>query len=153
MSSFIQLKCDEDLQKIIKVAFDTDLNIKGSWGYTQDNATIILSSPTPLIQFEHMFASMRAYIEMNMTREKDDRYGSINLNEVEREQVISGTQTYDKVTYKITAMKEDVYASFIAEYKEGYGKEAFNISEHFKKREDATLTREVSHWYEVTKII
>ena len=153
MSTFAQLQCDDDLKQIIKAAFDTDLDIKGSWGYTQETATTILSSPAPLAQFEHMFASMRAYVEMNMTREKEDRYGSINLNEIAREQVILDAQIYDKVTYKITAMKEDIYATFIAEYKEGYGKEEFDISKHFKQREEATLTREVTHWYEVSQVL
>ena len=147
MSTFAQLQCDDDLKQIIKAAFDTDLDIKGSWGYTQETATTILSSPTPLAQFEHMFASMRAYIEMNMTKEKNERYGSINLNETQREKLeIEGIQ-YDKVTYAITAMKEDIYADFINAYKEGYGKASFDLTEHFKQREEATLHREVEHWF------
>ena len=153
MSTFVQLQCDNDLKHIINAAFDTDLDIKGAWGYTQETATTILSSTIPLAQFEHMFASMRAYVEMNMTREKEDRYGSINLNEIAREQVILDTQIYDKVTYSITAMKEDIYAAFIAEYKEGYGKEEFDISTHFKNREDSTLKREVTHWYELSQAV
>jgi len=152
MSTFTQLQCDDDLKQIIKVAFDTDLDIKGAWGYTQETATTVLSSLVPLSQFEHMFASMRAYVEMNMTKEKEDRYGSINLNEIAREQVVLDTHTYDKVTYKITAMREDVYASFIAEYKEGYGQETFDISKHFKEREKATLSREITHWFEISSL-
>jgi len=153
MSTFSSLQCDDDLKQIIKAAFDTDLDIKGAWGYTQEDATTILSSPASLTQFEHMFASMRAYVEMNMTKEREERYGSINLNEIAREQLTIDTHTYDKVTYKITAMKEDIYASFISAYKEGYGNKNFDISEHFKQREEATLTREVIHWFEVRKVL
>jgi len=153
MSKFQMLQSDNDLKEIIKSAFDTDLYIDGSWGYTQKLATIIHQSEVPLSQFEHMFASMRAYVEMNMTKEKEERYGSINLNEIAREQLMIDNHTYDKVTYKITAMKEDIYASFIASYKEGYGKESFDISEHFKQREAATLSREVIHWYEVSNVL
>ncbi|HFU77231.1 MAG TPA: hypothetical protein ENK98_05800 [Epsilonproteobacteria bacterium] len=153
MPTFTELKSDNDLKQIIKAAFDTDLDIEGSWGYTQESATIILSSPTPITQFEHMFASMRAYVEMNMTLAEDERYGSINTNEIRREHLVIDGHTYDKVTYKITAMKETVYASFIAAYKEGYGKESFNISKHFKQREEATLSREVIHWYEVSSLL
>ncbi len=150
MSNFAPLQCDNDLKQIIKAAFDTDLDIQGSWGYTQEDATIVISSSVPLKQFEHMFASMRAYIEMNMTRKKDERYGSINLNETKREQVQVNTKLYDKVSYEINAMNEKVYASFINAYKEGYGKEAFDIEAHFNERKKATLIREVTHWFEIS---
>ena len=152
MPQFENLKSNNDLKEIINAAFDTDLNISGSWGYTQELSTIIHSVDTPLVQFEHIFASMRAYVEMSMTQEKKVRYGSINLNEISREQMINNSLTYDIVTYRLTAMKEDVYADFINEYKEGYGKDDFNLTEHFKRREDATLTREVKHWFEITQL-
>ena len=152
MSLFIPLKCDDDLKQIIKAAFDANLNIEGSWGYTKETATIILSSDIPLPQFEHMFASMRAYIEMNMTLEKENRYGSINLNEISREKITIDNLIYDKVNYEASAMNEIVYASFINEYKEGYGKDDFDITEHFRKRKEATLKREVIHWFEISSI-
>jgi len=152
MSQFEVLKSDNDLKEIIKAAFDTDLNISGSWGYTQALSTIIHSTSTPLIQFEHIFASIRAYTEMNMTQEKEIRYGSINLNETSREQIVNDSLVYDVVTYRLTAMREDIYADFIKEYKEGYGKDDFNLSEHFKRREAATLTREVKHWFDITQL-
>jgi len=149
MSQFDILKSDNNLQEIINTAFDTDLDISGSWGYTQELSTIIHTSNAPLSQFQHMFASMRAYVEMNMTLEKENRYGSINLNETAREQINQDNLLYDKVTYSVTAMKENIYATFINAYKEGYGKEDFDLSEHFNKRKEATLTREVTHWFEI----
>jgi predicted small secreted protein len=152
MSTFQTLQCDDDLKQIIKAAFDTDLDIKGSWGYTQETATTVLSSPAPLAQFEHMFASMRAYVEMNMTLAEEERYGSINLNEVAREQIPIGNLLYDKITYEVSAMNEKVYASFISAYKEGYGTEGFNMTEHFEKRKEATLKRKVTHWFEISSL-
>jgi len=149
MPQFEQIKSDNDLREVIKTAFDSDFNIDGSWGYSQELATVVNGTDVPLTQFEHMFASMRAYLEMNMTKEKAERYGSINLNEISREQIKIDTLVYDKVSYKITAMKEDLYASFISDYKEGYGNKDFDLTEHFKQREEATLTREVTHWFEV----
>ncbi len=149
MPQFEQIKSDNDLKEVIKTAFDSDFDISGAWGYSQELATVVNSTDVPLTQFEHIFASMRAYLEMNMTKEKEERYGSINLNEIAREQIKIDSLIYDKVSYKITAMKEDLYASFINAYKEGYGKKDFNLTEHFKQREEATLTREVTHWFEV----
>jgi len=149
MSTFEQLKCEDNLQDIIKAAFDADLNISGAWGYTQDLATIIHTSDAPLSQLEHMLASMRTYVEMNMTIEKEERFGSISLNETNRTQVEKASLFYDKVTYEITAMKETTYNDFIKAYKEGYGTEGFDMTKHFEERKKATLTREEVYWFEI----
>jgi hypothetical protein len=155
MPQFEQIPSDEPVHKIIKAAFDTDLPLEGGWGYTQALATVITANPEgiPLSQLEHMIASMRAYLEMNMTREEKDRYGSINLNETERETIHKDQKVYHKVTYEITAMLESRYAAFINEYKEGYGTESFDMEEHFRKRKEATLIRYEPYWFEVSQII
>ena len=149
MVTFKLIKSDDDLREVIKTAFDADLAVSGAWGYTQELATIIEASEAPLHQLEHMLASMRAYIEMNMTLQADERYGSINLNETQREQIKADNKVYDKVTYEITAMKEEHYTAFINEYKEGLGKEDFDISAHFEERKKATITRDEVYWFEV----
>ena len=149
MVTFEQLKSDNDLKEVIKTAFDADLAISGAWGYTQALATVIESTEAPLSQLEHMLASMRTYIEMNMTLPPEDRYGSINLNETQREQIKVENLVYDKVSYEITAMKEETYTAFINAYKEGLGTEDFDITEHFDQRKKATLTRTEAYWFEV----
>jgi len=149
MFKFEQLKSDNDLKEVIKAAFDADLSVSGDWGYTQELATIIESSEVPVKQLEHMIASMRTYIEMNMILPKEERYGSINLNEIHREQIAIEPYVYDKVTYEITAMREETYAVFINEYKEGLGTEGFDITEHFNQRKKATITRNEEYWFEV----
>jgi hypothetical protein len=96
---------------------------------------------------------MRVYGEMNMSLPEDQRYGSINLNERDRETVTIDNKTYEKVTYEISAMKESVYAALIDEYKKGYGKEGFDMEEHFQRRTESTLKREVIHWFDITQIL
>ena len=149
MPTFARLKSGDDIREVIKTAFDADLAISGSWGYSQEEATVIEAATVPLLQLEHMLASMRAYIEMNMTLPAEERYGSINLNETQREQIQKGDLVYDKVTYEITAMKEELYTAFINEYKEGLGKEDFDITEHFNQRKKATISRYEVYWFEV----
>jgi len=149
MVKFEQLKSDNDLKEVIKAAFDADLSVSGAWGYTQALATIIEASDVPVKQLEHMIASMRSYIEMNMTLPEEARYGSINLNETHREQIPVDGLVYDKVTYEITAMKEEAYTAFINEYKVGLGTEGFDITEHFNQRKKATITRNEEYWFEV----
>ncbi len=154
MSLFKQIPSDEPISEVIKAAFDTDLPVEGGWGYTQELATVFTGNPQglPAAQLEHMLASMRTYLEMNMILPKEKRYGSINLNEKSREEIVEGEKLYHKVMYEITAMKEDTYAAFIDEYKEGYGKEDFDMEAHFQRRKEATLTRLEPYWFEVSQI-
>ncbi|GIT99372.1 hypothetical protein [Sulfurovum sp. TSL1] len=149
MLKFEPLKSNSDLKEIIKAAFDADLSVSGAWGYTQALSTVIESSEVPVKQLEHMLASMRTYIEMNMTLPKEERYGSINLNETKRVQQHVDGLVYDKVTYEITAMREETYTAFINAYKEGLGTEDFDIAEHFEQRKKATITRKEEYWFEV----
>ena len=152
---FERIADDNPIAEVLRSAFDADLPVSGGWGYEKDAPTIITPSEEtiPLRQLEHMLASMRAYLEMNMTLEKEERYGSINLNELSRETLQEDGKVYDKVSYEISAMKETVYADFIEEYKEGYGKEGFDLKGHFSRRREATLTRVVTYWFDVSKIV
>lgn len=154
MKQFEPLIHVNNLNAIIKSAFDMDLSISGGWGYTQEEATIIHRIDNiPLAQFEHTFASMRAYGEMNMSLPKEQRYGSINVNENRRETVHADDKIFERVTYEISAMKEDVYAALIDEYKKGYGKVGFDMEDHFQRRAESTLKREVIHWFDITQIV
>ena len=148
MPHFEIISSSDPIGTIIKSAFDMDVHLGGGWGYTQEDATIIHSTNNlPAEQFEHTLATMRAYIEMNMTLSKDKRYGSINPNETHREEIVLNNKNYHKVSYEVTGMKEDLYADFINQYKKGYGTPEFDMSAHFKQRKEATLHRNVIHWF------
>ena len=149
MSNFQTITSSDPIKDIIKSAFDTEVSLSGGWGYTKELATVIHDDKgIPIEQFEHTIAMMRAYIEMNMTLPEDERYGSINPSEQHREQIYEAGLCYDKVTYEISGMKEDVFASFINEYKESSEKPDFDLSDHFNRRNEATLKRTVEHWFE-----
>ena len=154
MTTFKKLQENLNIHDLIKSTFDADLPLAGNWGYTKERATIIEAVPQSmtLFQLEHMVTSIRAHLEMNITQEQENRYGAINANERVREEIRSEESIFNKVTYEITAMKEDLYNAFIKEYKEGYGKEDFDLNDHFKRREEATLTREVIHYFEVSAV-
>lgn len=154
MKQFEPLIHENNLKEIIKSAFDMELSISGGWGYNREEATVIHHLHNiPKNQFQHTFASMRAYGEMNMSLPEEERYGSINVNEQSRETLEDAEKIFEKVTYSIDAMKEKDYAAFIDEYKEGYGKSSFDMEDHFKRRKEATLTRNVVHWFDTTEII
>jgi hypothetical protein len=151
MVEFKKIQHDTPINELINSTFSVDFLISGGWGYTKNSATIVLGTDMPLSQLQHTLASMRTYLEMNLTPPKEERFGSINLVEAHRQSVTKNYLCCEKVTYAVTAIKEDIYTQFINQYKEGYGKEGFNIEEHFNRRKEATLKREVDYWFEVSK--
>lgn len=155
MSTFTQLQADKNLKETVKSLFGVDLDITDAWGYSKEEATTInsLSKQIPIKQVQHTLITMRCHLEMNITivNEKE-RYAGINANEISRECIKENNSVYDKVTYKITAMKEELYKSFIKEYKAGY-ENGLDLSEHFQRREDATLVREVVYYFDVSILL
>ena len=142
---FEKLKNGDDVKNVLKEAFDMELPVGGKWGYTKEEPLIINTKDIQTSQVEFVFASMRATLEMNLTQPKESRYSAINIKEISRE-------TFDdleKVVYEVSGIKEDIYTQFINEYKQGYGKSGFDIDEHFKKREENTLKREVEYWFKL----
>lgn len=152
MINFNRLTEPENIQELISSTFQIDFPIAGAWGYDETTVTIVNELPKnmPLLQLQHTITSIRAHLEMNITQEEGNRYGGINANEKSRELITREETQYDKVNYEITAIKEELYNAFIKEYKEGYEQEGFDLSEHFKKRKEATLVREVIHYFEVS---
>jgi len=146
MKIFKEIVVEENLQELIKVAFNTDLNISGAWGYSKELSTVIeQGNESKSNQLEFTLATMRAYLEMNMTLNEEERYGAINLIELSRENI----DKYEKVIYEISAIKEQEYKKFIEEYKENLEKEDFDMADHFNRRKESTLKREVIHWFKV----
>ena len=146
MKIFKEIKADDNIKEVIKIAFNSDLDISGAWGYSKGLATVIEENyDNSKVQTQFTLATMRAYLEMNMTLNENERYGAINLNEINRE----FEDEYEKVWYEISAIKELEYNAFIREYKENLEKADFDMNEHFSKRKKATLKREVIHWFKV----
>jgi hypothetical protein len=145
---FKQLERVDDIAGVIKDIFELELDVKGGWGY--DNKTALEVGDLKnmsLDQFLHMFGMVRATIEMNLTLQEDERYGGIAVDFVESKKFEIDSKTYDIVTLKITAMPEKLYANFIQEYKEGYGKNDFDMQGHFDRRKEATIDRIVDFWF------
>jgi len=149
---FKEIAAGEDVKAVVKSAFDIDLDISGDWGYTQQRAMIINHTDVPLENLEHTLASMRAFIEMNMTMPDSKRYGAINVNETKRECISKDNRIYDKITYEISGMLESDYEKFIEEYKEGYETPDFDIQAHFQRRKEATVVMEKVFWFDITDV-
>ncbi len=142
---FKEIEVENNLEELVQVAFNTDLKLEGGWGYSKELTTVIKEgNSTPVVQIEFTLATMRAYLEMNMTLEEEVRYAAINLQELSREKIDG---LYDKVLYEISAIQEQEYKEFIKEYKENLEKSEFDMSGHFSKRKNATLKRKVLHWF------
>lgn len=145
---FNQIEEVENLSEILKETFDVNLDISGGWGYDNNSAVILNSLDIPIDQFLHMFATIRATIEMNLMLDEDERYGGINVNFLEGEQFEIENKIFDHVTFEVTAMKESTYANFIQEYKDNYGKNKdFDMSDHFKRRAESTISLKCDYWF------
>ena len=148
--NFSKVTIDGDIKDIIKSLFDMDFDISGGWGYSRQEASIILDDKSmPIKQREHIIASMRSYIEMNVTQDKDTRYAGINLQESSREEMIKDDEVYHKITYAITAILESRYKELMKEYKEGYETDEFDMTKHFEDRKESTLTRVEEYWFKI----
>ena len=145
----IEIDSKESMRELVKMAFQTDLVISGAWGYSKELSTVLEDiTPNTKVQIQFTLATMRAYLEMNMTLGENERYAAINLNEIQRK--LEGS--YEKVSYEISAIKELEYNAFITEYKENLEKKTFDINEHFSKRKEATLKREVIYWFKIKEL-
>ena len=144
---FKQIDLDNNIQTVIKEIFNVELSISGGWGYDSNSVTIIEKLNMPINQFTQMFATMRLNIEMNLTLEENERYTGINTTFEDSKKLEVNNEIYDVFSFKVTAMKEKEYANFIKEYKDGYGKEEFDLSEHFKRRTQSTISRNIDCWF------
>lgn len=149
---FENIPASDNIKEVIKAAFDVELDVSGGWGYDRTQALIIHKSEMPLQQLQHTLASMRAFIEMNMTMPENDRYGAINVNETMRECVSENNKIYDKIEYEISGMPERDYEKFIEEYKSQYASPDFDIDAHFKRRRECTVVLKKPFWFDITDV-
>jgi len=145
---FNQIEPVENLSTVLKDTFDVELDLSGGWGYDNNSAVVVNHLDIPIDQFLHMFATIRATIEMNLMQDEKSRYGGIKVTFLEGEQFEVENKIYDHITFEITAMNEKKYAEFIQEYKDNYGKnEDFDMDDHFKRRTENTITLKSDYWF------
>ncbi len=149
---FEELGSGDDIKEVIRSAFDLDLDISGGWGYDPKRALVIESCDGDIAQLEHTLASVRAYIQMQLSQPEERRYGAINVNEIERKTIIKNNNKFDRVVYEISGMPEKRYAEFIEEYKCKYESPDFDIEEHFRKRREHTVVFNMLFWFDVSNV-
>ncbi|PID47841.1 MAG: hypothetical protein CR967_02970 [Proteobacteria bacterium] len=140
---FVKIQDNKNIKQSIKDTFNVDLDVSGGWGYDKSSALIVHSLNVKDEQFYQLFASIRATIELNILKEKEDKYAGINpsIKSILKE------ENHTKVIFHITAIKQNTYNELIKEYKQGYGKKDFDIQAHFEKRKKATLKLEMTCWF------
>lgn len=149
---FHEIRSGDNIKEVIKSAFDLDLDVSGEWGYDQNRALIIHSFDGDIKQLEHTLASIRAYIEMNMSLPEERRHGGINVNEIGRKTIRKNNKIYDKIIYEVSGMPEKRYAEFIEEYKKMYELPDFDIEDHFRRRRENTVILNSVFWFDISNI-
>ena len=148
MIEFEKIKDESNIQEVIKSAFGVDLNIDGGWGYDTNSAIVVKSLEMPKKQFIQLFATIRATIQMNLLLDEESRCTGINPKRLETKNQSVNNKNYEKVIFEISAMNEKKYASFIQEYKKGYGNSDFDLENHFKRRKEDTIIINEDFWFE-----
>ena len=151
MVEFEKIKGGDDIAEVIKSAFGVDLDVSGGWGYDEQSIVIVKSLNMTKNQFTHMFARIRATIEMSLTLEDGYGYSGLNLKELQNQELIINKENYEKITFEISGMNEKIYKKFIKEYKDGYGKNDFDLEDHFKRRKENTIIRNEDYWFKFVK--
>jgi len=144
---FDKLPAVDDIAGVLEDIFSVNLDVTGGWAYDNNSALEVNSLTVPIEQFLHTFAAMRANVEMNLTQDDEKRYAGINVSQLEHKEFEVENKKYDLVTFRITAIKEKDYNNFIQEYKDNYGKESFDLKEHFENRNKATIEIYSDFWF------
>ncbi|MEA2098606.1 MAG: hypothetical protein U9P72_00580 [Campylobacterota bacterium] len=140
----------ENIKETIKDIFDLELDISGGWGYDQQSALKIKKLDCSFEQFAHTFAIIRSNVEMNIMQEESNSHSGLNVHIENQKEITENGIDYKIVSFKVTATLTQLNKEFIKEYKENYGKESFDIQEHFQRRKEAEITRTIECWFDIS---
>lgn len=154
----------ESPRQIIAEDFKLPLPIFGGWGYTKDDAAIIVkpkidkivnkSMPFNGIEIEYVFVEKRIYEELIIFRPEGEKFSGITWKLLLQELIErkSDERVYDKLTFEITALPDNDFEELKAEWEgpEGFRNPNFDNEAHEKKREERTLRYVREYWFDIT---
>ena len=135
-----------------------EMPIKGGWGYSKEDATIIdkfdpvvdQNVPFDGINLEYIFARYRAYLEMITFRDEDKRFSGIDLKLDTQRLIQDDNGTYDKLIFNITALPDKDFEELKNEWENNFDSDTFDEDAHWKKREERTVHFQREYWFEIS---
>lgn len=153
---------DATLRSVLLDSFSDlvgDLPIKGGWGYSREDAIIIdkkdsivdQSLPFAGTKIEYVIAKYRAFIELIIARDSDEKYCNVQSNMIKQELVHHDGRSYDVLSYEITALSPHHCNEWNEMVKEADDARTINFEEltadeinDSKKKEQAFIAKDVA---------
>lgn len=136
------------------------LPIQGGWGYTKDDACIIVkndplvnpSSTFDGIGIEYVFVEKRIYEELIIFRPQGEKFSGIRWNLLKQSTLHEEDRVYDKLTFEITALHENDWEELKAEFEgpQGAINPNFDMGAHEKKLQEKMVSYTRDFWFDIT---
>lgn len=124
MHPVTQIDTKESPRSTLTNDFESELPIKGGWGYSMEDACIIDKNdsivdpalPFSGIRIEKTFVDMRIIEEIILLYTGGDEFIDINRDLLKQELIQENGKSYERLEYEITAYLETEKIIFIREY-------------------------------------
>jgi hypothetical protein len=136
------------------------LPIQGGWGYTKDDACIIVKDD-PLvtpgscfngISIEYVFVEKRIYEELIIFRPPGEKFSGIRWKLLEQSCIHEKDRVFDKLSFEITALNEKDWEELKAEFEGPLGviNPNFDMNAHEKKLQEKMVHYTRDFWFDIT---
>ena len=164
-SSIAPVHCELPLRQVLAEDFPrecADLPIAGGWGYTREDAIILLNAGGgargprgDFVSLEYFLAEKIVHEELIVFRASEERFSGIRLTLGRQMQVESGGRRYDALEFAVSCWADRHWDHLRTEWESnGFGRRpGFNISAHESKREAAQVRYERTFWFDITDVM
>lgn len=130
------------------------LPICGGWGYTKDDACVIVAPSVPFdgVALEYVFAEKRIYEELIIFRPEGQRFSGIQWKLVQQRVVRDGLRVFDHLVFDVYAFSDADWMKLKAEFEgpNGFGTPGFSDDGHARKRKEMQLCLAREFWFDIT---
>lgn len=136
------------------------LPIQGGWGYTKDQACIIVkddplvdpSRPFDGVGIEHVFVEKRIHEEMIIFQPRGEQFSGIQWTLLKQSLVHDDARSYDHLVFEITGFRDADWEALKAEATgpNGFEHPDFDMQAHQNKRQAAMVRFNRDFWFDIT---
>ena len=136
------------------------LPVQGGWGYAMEDACVFDKAdplvdpglPFDFVGMEYIFVQKRTYEEMIICRPEGQKFSGIDWELLEQRLVQDGGRSFDKLVFKITALRDEDWNELKAEYEgpDGYGTPGFDAEAHEQRWQEKLVQMTREFWFDVT---
>jgi hypothetical protein len=139
---------------------DSDLPIRGGWGYDVDDAVVIdkgapsvaPDAPFNGVAVEYAYVEKRIYLELIVLRPEDDRFSGIEWKLLEQRLIERDARPYDILQFEVLALRTEDWNELKAAWESphGHGSPDFDESAHNERHAALTIRYVTEFWFEIS---